>query len=265
MISLLSVVGAIVVSFASLYILLYTENKLIAYAILCVYIIAFIVRMSFSKFVTTTLAIGIATGLSLWLLSQYLSPKFNRPFWSFTILFVLMELFAMALSAKKKKEMMEFDKKMSSITKEFIMSDDVAPRDIIDPLFEKVNFSCDSAAFVESLDGFSESQRLILAVELYIDGVMYDGHKLFFYNYSGILPSVLAGLKTIGADDYFEVLKNASKKYEKYVAKYGQDGIVKASDVGFDAEDNFIISTATIGNLEIDYIRKHLDDFLHQT
>lgn len=47
-------------------------------------------------------------------------------------------------------------------------------------------------------------------------------------------------------------------KYEKY---YSKDEIIEASDVDFEAEDNFILSTVSIGYLEIHYIREHLDDF----
>lgn len=254
---LLMVIGSIVALFASVY-AMFSGNIRISYTILGIYICAIVARLLFPKYVVTTTVAGIATGLSLWLLSQYLSPIYNWPFGLFTILFVLMEVLRIAMCAKKEKEKLEFNRAMSSITKEYIMSDDAEPRDIVEPLFRIAEYSRGCDTFAKSLNGFSESQRLILAVEIYLDDVMFDGHKLFFDNHSGICPYVLAGLKAIEAEDYLAVFKNASDKYEKY---YSKDEIIEASDVDFEAEDNFILSTVSIGYLEIHYIREHLDDF----
>ncbi len=142
---------------------------------------------------------------------------------------------------------------------------------MIDPIRPYVNVSGSHVDYIKDMSQFSIEQRRILSVNMYISEVYGDGHYGFFTDSVGMVYlDAIEGLKAIGAEKYAEILEKAVSEFDgiNHPQFDLEERGTSINELGLDFEnaDNAIYSLDEFGEgiaeLQMAYIRSHVDDFL---
>jgi len=82
--------------------------------------------------------------------------------------------------------------------------------DVINVMWEKVDFYQDEETLNRTLEGATRGQRAIYSCTWYVAEVNNGGHHQFFWNSTGALwEEALRGFNTLAANDYQSILQSA--------------------------------------------------------
>lgn len=154
------------------------------------------------------------------------------------------------------------------IDSETIFSDKVNSHTIIQPLWFSVNIYGGYDKYKSDLSRFTVPQKYVFAIQWYIAEVENGGHDQFFFNSTGIVwQDALEGMKEIGLEDMYSILKRAADILGSNPPfdREKRWKIMDNSDTdGFRELDSrvFALDMGEIENRLMDYIRDHADDFI---
>ena len=218
----------------------------------------------------------------LWVGMVYFSPKFTIYFWILLIVTIVIKGFLLTrylrlndaqntLGKVILEQSGDIDVCRYDVTVQLINAYDTTPEHVIDPIRPYVNVSGSHDDYLKDISQFSTAQRHILAVNLYISDVYGDGHYGYFTDSVGMLYlDAIKGLKAIGANKYADILKSAGSEFDginrpAYNLEQRVD-IINDSGLDFESADDAIYSLDEYGEdiaeIQMAYIRSHVDDFL---
>lgn len=219
---------------------------------------------------------------ALWTGMEYFSPKFTIYFWIFVALMIIVKgiLLARCLQLNTAQNTLgqvileqsgDIDVCRYDVTAQLINATDTTPEHVIDPIRPYVNVSGSHVDYIKDMSQFSIEQRRILSVNMYISEVYGDGHYGFFTDSVGMVYlDAIESLKAIGAEKYAEILEKAVSEFDgiNHPQFDLEERVTSINELGLDFEnaDNAIYSLDEFGEgiaeLQMAYIRSHVDDFL---
>jgi len=138
-------------------------------------------------------------------------------------------------------------------------------QEIIAPLWHSVSIYDDVEKYEEALKPYTTQQRYIFAIEWYLAEVGNGGHGQFYTNSTGIVwEDSLNGLKEIGADKHFEILKESVDRMGGSPSKDREEREAEFDKISPDFEDLDMRLFETDGELVekmLKYIRANKDSF----
>lgn len=138
---------------------------------------------------------------------------------------------------------------------------------IVEPLWWSVDIYDDVGAYEASLSGFTQPQRLVLAVVWYASEVNNGGHDQFFFNSTGIVwPDALAGLEAAGAESFAQILREAAARFGDPPPRDRKQRVRSLDELGIafdDLDDRFYAEDQRLGldTMLLEYIRRNRQEF----
>ena len=98
------------------------------------------------------------------------------------------------------------------ISREYIMSDDADPMEIINPVWWELDIYDSYDNYLKSAERFTKLQRYVVAAEWYSGEVCNGGHDQFYYNSTGIVwEDVLNCFKMFDDKRYADILQRSAE------------------------------------------------------
>lgn len=149
------------------------------------------------------------------------------------------------------------------IDEQFIENND-NPFKIIEPLTWTVCTTDGIKKYEDDLSSFTEPQRYIYAITMYVSEVNNGGHESFYFNSAGIVwDDALRGFETIGAQKNVEILKESIARMGDNPSKdwnERQNRMEKLKPLFDDLDTRYYESEMEMPSLYA-YIREHTKDF----
>lgn len=157
------------------------------------------------------------------------------------------------------------------ITREYIMSDDADPMEIINPVWWKMDIYDSYDNYLKSVEQFTKLQRYVVAVEWYESEVSNGGHDQFYSNSTGIVwEDVLNCFKMFDDKRFADILQKSAEFMggrPSFVRKerWEQQEAMSDEDAEkFDGLDDWFYNIC--GGLKAELlklIRANIDDFVY--
>lgn len=137
----------------------------------------------------------------------------------------------------------------------------------IEPVYWALNIDDGPEEYKRSLQGFSRSQRLILAVWWYRAEVNNGGHGQFYFNGTGVMwKDALDGLAALDLEQHASILRESARRFdgEPPLDTQARRNALESQRPCFDDLDRRFYKLAESTDLDfkmLDFVRRNLDDF----
>lgn len=139
---------------------------------------------------------------------------------------------------------------------------------IIEPLWWGVSIYDGEKQYQNDLEGFTDAQKYVFAIEWYLSEVNNGGHDQFYFNSTGIVwEDAMNGFEVIGLNENYEIIKESARRLGGNPSKdrfTRQEQLEKFQPEFDDLDDRLYESEQGIEENIQKYIKENISNFLFE-